>query len=415
MELLAYIFAFVVVVVLVFFTWHLWCVAVLKFVNPILDGLNASPVDLRLCGRRAQFSNWPKPTPGPNPTPTPVNVPTTVPAAPIPWVQIGVIVFVVVVLILLVLLLKKSIESTQTKADSDSSSEEQAESKTTTPPFSGGNKMAAREEEDVFFTALYPGRVRVERWGTLLVYAHLQSALKKVIQDAERFKSELEHPRETTSSSATRLARGTEITIIPTCQDVAFNPERISLQWLEDFHRADFRFQGQKSLRDQIAQGQISVYVGPLLVCSINLLLNFTRSAGQPCDDYQTPPQAIYHQDDIFVSYSHKDSKIVNACREAYKALGFNVLIDVETLRSGQLWNDELKAMIKRANIFQLFWSANYSKSEYCKMEWKYALSLRRGAGFIRPSYWRKPLMPPPPKELNRFHFQFMEKITRDK
>ena len=136
----------------------------------------------------------------------------------------------------------------------------------------------------------------------------------------------------------------------------------------------------------------------------------------------ETDPRAVqseeanarmYHQDDIFISYSHRDTDIVNNCKKAYEALGHNVLIDFETLRSGQKWNAELIRMIERANIFQLFWSENSSTSEYCRQEWQYALQLNRGEGFIRPVYWKEPV-PTPPAELSEYHFDFAPFATQD-
>ena len=63
--------------------------------------------------------------------------------------------------------------------------------------------------------------------------------------------------------------------------------------------------------------------------------------------------------------------------------------------------------MIDRATIFQLFWSENSSKSEYCRFEWEHALKKNR-VGFIRPVYWKDP-MPEPPDELGQFHFDYVE------
>jgi hypothetical protein len=97
---------------------------------------------------------------------------------------------------------------------------------------------------------------------------------------------------------------------------------------------------------------------------------------------------------------------VVQACRNAYKSLGWNVLIDSDTLRSGQIWNEALMRMIDHADIFQLFWSAQAVQSEYVRQEWEYALDHSKGEGFIRPVYWELPLVPPPPR-LKDLHFAY--------
>jgi anti-sigma B factor antagonist len=263
------------------------------------------------------------------------------------------------------------------------------------------------EKEEVNFSAFYPREVTVEKWYTLLVYTYVPSALEAVRKDASKFEDEIGEIHETKPVSSTQLARGTQVTVVPSCEGVTFNPERVTFQWLEDQHRAQFRLRADASMVDMAGNAQVTIYIGPLIVGTLKMgmlfnaaeaNLSFVRSA--------EVNSQIYHQEDIFVSYSHLDTDIVKTCKKAYEALGHNVLIDFETLRSGQKWNAELMRMIERANIFQLFWSENSSKSEYCRQEWQHALKLNRGEGFIRPVYWKEPL-PQPPPELSEIHFDF--------
>jgi hypothetical protein len=120
-----------------------------------------------------------------------------------------------------------------------------------------------------------------------------------------------------------------------------------------------------------------------------------------------------YRAEEIFVSYSHRDSDVVEACRNAYRALGYRVLMDIDELRSGERWEARLEDFIKRATIFQLFWSENSASSAFCRKEWEYALAVARqrnpadGSGYIRPVYWQKPLVKPP-KELDHLHFAYV-------
>lgn len=48
----------------------------------------------------------------------------------------------------------------------------------------------------------------------------------------------------------------------------------------------------------------------------------------------------------VFVSYTQKDSEIVEMIGRAYKALGIAFLCDVEILRSGEEWNPALLELI---------------------------------------------------------------------
>jgi len=98
----------------------------------------------------------------------------------------------------------------------------------------------------------------------------------------------------------------------------------------------------------------------------------------------------------------------VQACRSAYQALGFDVLIDMDSLRAGQKFDQALMRLIDTSDIFQLFWSRRSAESAYVRKEWEYALAHARGEGFIRPVYWELPLVPPP-EPLAQFHFKYIE------
>jgi hypothetical protein len=262
------------------------------------------------------------------------------------------------------------------------------------------------ELEEVCFTSIYPKEGQVQVWHTLLVYAHVLSAMEDLRKDAQRFADQIPSPKEITVPASTKLARGTELTIVPFCEKVTFNPERLVVKWMEDYQRAEFRFRADGALADDAARGQINIYVGPLLVGTLTFAMLFSKTAPNVAAPHEERGR-MYRQEDIFVSYSHKDTDIALACKKAYEALGFNTLIDVDTLRSGQVWNDELMNMIDQASIFQLFWSQNSSQSKYCRQEWEHALKQKR-EGFIRPVYWERPI-PKPPKTLSKYHFEFME------
>ena len=109
------------------------------------------------------------------------------------------------------------------------------------------------------------------------------------------------------------------------------------------------------------------------------------------------------------MSYSHKDLPIVRRFEEFVLAFGDEFIRDWTHLRAGQVWSEQLQAMISEADVFQLFWSSNSMISDFVGQEWEYALTLSRPS-FIRPVYWEEP-MPErpekdlPPEALKRLHF----------
>ncbi|HEU0294219.1 MAG TPA: protein kinase [Anaerolineales bacterium] len=281
------------------------------------------------------------------------------------------------------------------------------EPKTGQPPSSSSEERTDTPVDEVSFTAYHRKEGQVDTWYTLLVYAHIASALRTVRTDAQKFAEEIGPPREITSKTSTPIARGTDITIIPTCSGVTFNPEQISFQWAEDYHRAHFRFKADPSLADAAANGQISIYAGPIIIGTLKFAMLFTETLTADGPEHEEQAR-MYLSNRIFISYSHKDTDFALMVRNVLRAVGYDVLIDIDDLRAGQVWNDELMRMIERADIFQLFWSSNFSQSEYCRREWEHALKQEKPEGFIRPIYWQKPL-PPPPEELSKFHFDYVE------
>jgi len=272
---------------------------------------------------------------------------------------------------------------------------------------------AEREESNIradkiSFTAYHPKESNIKSWHTLLVYTHIVSAWAKVQQDVLRFTDQIQSPKKNTSQSLTSITRGTELTIIPSCEGVDFNPERVSFKWLEDFHRADFRFKADESLAGDAAKGQITIYAGPLIIGTLKFAMLFNEKDTQPDLDHEEHVK-MYGKDDVFISYSRKDSEVARTFKTVLEGTGLDVFLDVDDIKSGQLWEDELKRRIERAQIFQIFWSANYSQSENCKQEWEYALQQNKDEGYIRPVFWEKPISPNPPEELNKFNFKYVE------
>ncbi len=261
------------------------------------------------------------------------------------------------------------------------------------------------------FTAFHPRVVPTATWSTLLVYAYIESALEAIRVDAAKFKDELGPvPVEANVWTSQPVTRGTQFTIVPTCQGIIFNPERAPFTWIEDWHQAKFRFWADKRLAGTTANGEITIYAGPLMIASLKISLRFVEQSLAPSDgDSRNRAEvSAYLYKRIFASYSHSDTPVVLACRNAFKAIGYESLIDIDTLRSGQRWNAELMKLIDTADLFQLFWSVNAAQSSYVRQEWQYALQRSKDEGFIRPVYWEKPLAPPP-GELSHLHFAYIE------
>jgi hypothetical protein len=259
---------------------------------------------------------------------------------------------------------------------------------------------------DIRFTTYTPAAVRPETWATLLAYGHLPPAAAAVEKDRKNRLGGT--PLRSEGAGRQKIARGAEITVVPNVPGCQFNPPRTSFLWIEDWHRAEFRFQASLPAGFVEAQlaGSVSFYVGPVLVGETSIGFHVSPQADSGEVQPAEPSTASPYQA-IFVSYSHQDTNIVEQLEKAYKVLGNSYLRDVEILRSGEQWNAALLKKIDEADIFQLYWSKAANASKYVTQEWQHALA-RGKPSFIRPLYWEKP-MPDPPPELAEIHFAFYE------
>src|SRR5439155_11200967 len=80
-----------------------------------------------------------------------------------------------------------------------------------------------------------------------------------------------------------------------------------------------------------------------------------------------------------FASYASPDRDAVLArVQGIQKALpDLNVFLDVASLRSGERWEERLRAELTSRDVFYLFWSSHAKQSSWVEWEWRTALAER--------------------------------------
>jgi hypothetical protein len=265
------------------------------------------------------------------------------------------------------------------------------------------------QPEPLHFTAYHPREVAVETWQTLLVYAHTEAALPELRADVERYTPLLgERPRTAIGLATQPVERGTELTFVPRCEGVAFTPDRVTVRWEGGLSRAEFRFSVEAERAGMAGNGDVTIFAGPLIIGTLQLAMLFDMGEAALSNGADNTARVTASRfERIFASYSHADTKVVLACRDAYRALGLTVDIDVDSLRSGDPFAQVLRDLISEADVFQLFWSRHAAESTAVRTEWEWALGHDKGPGYIRPVYWEQP-MPLPPPELADLHFAYL-------
>ena len=107
-----------------------------------------------------------------------------------------------------------------------------------------------------------------------------------------------------------------------------------------------------------------------------------------------------------FASYASDDREEVLSRVQGMQKVAptLDVFVDVDSLRSGNRWREQLVRHVPTKDRFFLFWSPNALRSEWVDWEWRLALS-RRGLDYIDPVPLDDPELCPPPTELSELHF----------
>lgn len=107
-----------------------------------------------------------------------------------------------------------------------------------------------------------------------------------------------------------------------------------------------------------------------------------------------------------FVSYASQDRNRVATIIQGMKKArpDMDIFFDIESLRSGQKWEEVIKSEITSRDILFLCWSRFARDSKWVDMEWRFALK-SKGEDCIEPIPIDSPDVCPPPIELQQKHF----------
>lgn len=279
---------------------------------------------------------------------------------------------------------------------------------------------AAQPIDQIRFTAYYPRQVTAQETHGFYVYAHIPDAL--IATDISQFQAVLggRVPKAQTADTSVSVQEQTKIAVMIECESLQFNQLGSIQAWQAPFVRFDFAFSADDHLIDEVVEGRIAILIGLIEVASLPFSILVTP-AKAPIMGYSAQPKpahvglkasktaTVYHK--IFISYSRKDSAIVEQYRKAQMMMGNTVFMDTYSIRAGENWEEALKQFIHEADIFQLFWSDHARVSDHVQFEWRYALEQHcpdnACQNYIRPTYWQLPIADIP-EALKHLHFAYV-------
>jgi hypothetical protein len=115
------------------------------------------------------------------------------------------------------------------------------------------------------------------------------------------------------------------------------------------------------------------------------------------------------HSANVFVSYSHADSRFVAPIVSLLRVTRALVFRDADTIRPGKKWRSEIEAAIQQADIVVVFWCRHSKDSPEVTNEYERALSLKKD---VLPVLLDNSRLPP---QLSDFHFiDFQDVVGAD-
>lgn len=276
-------------------------------------------------------------------------------------------------------------------------------------------------DNNVQFTIFQPEVITPKQWCDFLAYAHLSAKRPDAPEHEPDPKKEVERRARAAlgaaydeydrlrQNSSVAFPKDGEITFAPDMDGAEFNPRSVTFFWGESVHEARFRVRAKVSApKGQQLRGRMNVYLGPLLVASVDLAMD-VNTKGVGFGMLPTVPASAEIYRTIFASYSHHDTEVVHTCQAYASLLGDRLIRDQDFLRGGQDWRTEIRSAIERADVFQLFWSPNSAASSEVRWEVECALAMPK-RNFVRPTYWHTPMPSPWSNQPNisNLHFEWM-------
>lgn len=256
--------------------------------------------------------------------------------------------------------------------------------------------QATLEISKVHFSAIAP-QTLIKGDYTIIDIVMYQDAFRSIVDELIK---EAEVPVHETRSGAVKVKEGVKVKIQLSSPDIPIEDNIEEQEWAGEYLIFNFAVM----LPEKYAKRQVlftaTVYIDDVIATRLKFIAK--------CWSLRQQKIKVTQEDvpSAFVSYASQDrnrvAMIIQGMQKARPDM--DIFFDVESLRSGEAWEEALWSEIDQRDILFLCWSHNAAESPWVAREWKYCYE-QKGAEAIEPIPLEPPSSCPPPEELKSKHF----------
>ena len=203
-----------------------------------------------------------------------------------------------------------------------------------------------------------------------------------------------------TRSGILMAEKNAKISIVLSSPDIEIEDNNEIQIWQGDYLCFSFAVELPEHYKKTQILFMASVYINDLIATKLKFVVKCRSSFEQKIE--------VFREDILsaFVSYASQDRNRVALIIQGMKKArpDMDIFFDVDSLRSGDNWENALWKEIDKRDVLFLCWSKYARDSKWVDAEWRYALK-QKGEDRIEPVPIDPPSSCPPPDELSHKHF----------
>lgn len=199
--------------------------------------------------------------------------------------------------------------------------------------------------------------------------------------------------------SASSIRMESNVMIRLTSPDLEIEDNEIEQQWMGEYLIYSFAVQIPEDYSKNKILFHAVVFENGIMRTRMIFSVNCSEAAQE---------LTVFRKDimSAFMSYASEDRARVASIAQGIKAIcpDLDLFLDVNSLKTGEDWEQAIYREIEKRDMLFLCWSSNAKRSEWVEKEWRYALKTK-GLDYIEPVPLELPDECPPPSELHTKHF----------